>query len=37
VESPGVRSEILSLNPYATLALATNPGFHLIHSPEPAA
>jgi hypothetical protein len=27
----------MSLNPYAALSLATNPGFHLIHSPESAA
>jgi len=37
VESPGVRSAVMSLNPYAALSLATNPGFHLIHSPESAA
>ena len=37
IESPGAHNAILSLNPYATLALATNGGFHLVHSEEPAA
>ena len=37
MESPGRRNAILSLNPFAALSLATNPGFHVIHSTEPAA
>jgi hypothetical protein len=36
-ESPGPKNAILPLGEYATLSLATNPGFNLISSAEPAA